>query len=48
MLIGDPERAYFPQHGLDVVAEYQAVTPLELEKADITATRVWRALRSPI
>ncbi len=48
VLIGDPGRAYFPRHGLDVVAEYQAVTPLELEKADITATRVWRARRSPI
>lgn len=43
VLIGDPERTYFPRDKFTKVAEYQVPVTRELEDADIKNTAVWRA-----
>jgi predicted nicotinamide N-methyase len=42
VLVGDPERRYFPQARFRALAAYDVPVPLELEEADITHTTVWR------
>lgn len=41
VLIGDPGRSYFPQHGLTRLADYQVETTRELEDAAVKRTGVW-------
>ncbi len=41
VLIGDPQRTYFPREGLDLLAEYSVPTTRELEDFEIKRTRVW-------
>lgn len=41
VLIGDPQRTYFPREGLDLLAEYEVPTTRELEDFAIKRTRVW-------
>ncbi len=40
--IGDPGRRYFPDEGLEPLADYDIPTPVALEQYPITPTRVWR------
>ena len=40
--IGDPGRRYFPDEGLEPLADYEIPTPVALEQYPITPTRVWR------
>ena len=47
VLIGDPQRSYFPRGRYDQVAEYRVPVTRELEDAEIKLTRVWRALPKP-
>lgn len=41
VLIGDPGRTYFPQSGLDFLAEYRVPTTRELEDQEIKRSAVW-------
>jgi predicted nicotinamide N-methyase len=41
VLIGDPQRSYFPRQGLDKLAEYQVATTRELEDMEVKKTAVW-------
>ena len=41
VLIGDPNRSYFPRQGLVQLAEYQVKTTRELEDFEIKRTGVW-------
>ena len=41
VLIGDPQRTYFPRTGLDKLAEYQVPTTRELEDMEVKRTAVW-------
>ncbi|MGI9403660.1 MAG: class I SAM-dependent methyltransferase [Hyphomicrobium sp.] len=43
ILIGDPQRNYFPKGRFEVAAEYQVPVTRELEDAEIKKTAVWRA-----
>jgi predicted nicotinamide N-methyase len=42
ILVGDPERAYFPARHFDRIAEYAVPVSLELEDAESKRTGVWR------
>ncbi len=42
VLIGDPQRNYFPKGRFDAVAEYHVPVTRELEDAEIKRTAVWR------
>jgi len=42
VLIGDPQRNYFPKGRFDCVAEYHVPVTRELEDAEIKRTAVWR------
>ena len=42
VLIGDPQRSYFPQGRFRQVAEYRVPVTRELEDAEIKRTAVWR------
>ncbi len=42
ILIGDPQRNYFPRGRFSAVAEYQVPVTRELEDAEIKKTAVWR------
>ena len=41
VLIGDPGRTYFPETGLDFLAEYRVQTTRELEDQEIKRSSVW-------
>ena len=41
VLIGDPNRTYFPRVGLVPLAEYQVATTRELEDFAVKRTGVW-------
>jgi predicted nicotinamide N-methyase len=43
VLIGDPQRSYFPRDRFKKLAEYQVPVTRELEDAEIKRTSVWRA-----
>jgi len=47
VLIGDPQRAYFPKAGLELVARYSVPTTTEIEDSDLRAAAVWRVLPAP-
>ena len=42
VLVGDPQRSYFPKDRFIAAAEYQVPVTRELEDAEIKATAVWR------
>ena len=42
VLVGDPQRAYFPKDRFDAVAEYRVPVTRELEDAEIKNSAVWR------
>jgi predicted nicotinamide N-methyase len=42
VLIGDPQRSYFPRGRFEKLAEYAVPVTRELEDADIKRTAVWR------
>jgi predicted nicotinamide N-methyase len=42
VLIGDPQRSYFPRGRFTQAAEYQVPVTRELEDAEIKRTAVWR------
>ncbi|MGE0381460.1 MAG: methyltransferase [Hyphomicrobium sp.] len=42
VLIGDPQRSYFPQGQLTMLAEYRVPVTRDLEDAEIKRTSVWR------
>lgn len=42
VLIGDPQRSYFPKGKFEQVAEYRVPVTRELEDAEIKHTAVWR------
>ena len=42
VLVGDPHRTYFPQHGVELLKRYQVITTRELEDSDLRNTAVWR------
>jgi predicted nicotinamide N-methyase len=44
VLIGDPQRTYFPAHGLDLLARYAVETTIEIEDSDLRSAAVWRVL----
>lgn len=43
VLIGDPQRSYFPQNRFTALAEYAVPVTRELEDAEIKRTAVWQA-----
>jgi predicted nicotinamide N-methyase len=43
VLVGDPQRSYFPKGRFDKLVEYQVPVTRELEDAEIKRTAVWRA-----
>lgn len=43
VLIGDPQRSYFPRDRFEKLVEYQVPVTRELEDAEIKRTAVWRA-----
>jgi predicted nicotinamide N-methyase len=43
VLIGDPQRSYFPRNHFEKLVEYQVPVTRELEDAEIKRTSVWRA-----
>jgi predicted nicotinamide N-methyase len=47
VLIGDPQRSYFPKVGLELVARYTVPTTTEIEDSDLRAAAVWRVLPGP-
>ena len=42
VLIGDPQRNYFPKGRFEAVAEYRVPVTRDLEDAEIKKTAVWR------
>jgi predicted nicotinamide N-methyase len=46
VLIGDPRRTYFPEAGVEMLAEYEVATTRELEDREIRRTGVWRVVVS--
>jgi predicted nicotinamide N-methyase len=42
VLVGDPQRAYFPKDRFEAVAEYRVPVTRELEDAEIKNAAVWR------
>jgi predicted nicotinamide N-methyase len=44
VLIGDPQRTYFPREGLEPLARYQVPTTTEIEDSDLRNAAVWRVL----
>jgi predicted nicotinamide N-methyase len=46
VLIGDPQRNYFPRGRFEPVAEYRVPVTRELEDAEIKGTAVWRLARA--
>ena len=42
VLVGDPQRSYFPRHRFEPLAEYAVPVTRELEDAEIKRTAVWR------
>jgi predicted nicotinamide N-methyase len=44
VLIGDPQRTYFPTEGLEFVARYAVETTIEIEDSDLRNAAVWRML----
>jgi predicted nicotinamide N-methyase len=42
ILIGDPQRNYFPKGRFEAAAEYHVPVTRELEDAEIRRTTVWR------
>jgi len=42
VLVGDPQRSYFPRHRFEPLAEYVVPVTRELEDAEIKRTSVWR------
>jgi predicted nicotinamide N-methyase len=42
VLVGDPQRAYFPKHRFTSVAEYHVPVTRELEDMELKRTAVWR------
>jgi predicted nicotinamide N-methyase len=42
VLVGDPQRAYFPKDRFEAVAEYRVPVTRELEDAEIKHAAVWR------
>ena len=42
ILIGDPQRSYFPRGRFDMAAKYEVPVTRELEDAEIKRTAVWR------
>ena len=43
VLIGDPQRSYFPRDRFERLAEYQVPVTRELEDAELKRTAVWQA-----
>jgi predicted nicotinamide N-methyase len=43
VLIGDPQRSYFPRDRFEMLMEYQVPVTRELEDAELKRTAVWRA-----
>ena len=43
ILIGDPQRSYFPRGRFEKIAEYRVPVTRELEDSEIKLTAVWRA-----
>jgi predicted nicotinamide N-methyase len=41
VLMGDPQRAYFPADGLDQLARYAVETTIEIEDSDLRSAAVW-------
>ena len=48
VLIGDPQRNYFPKGRFEVAAEYAVPVTRELEDAEIKRTSVWRHPGRPV
>ncbi|HRY05524.1 MAG TPA: 50S ribosomal protein L11 methyltransferase [Hyphomicrobiaceae bacterium] len=46
VLIGDPQRNYFPKGRFEALAQYEVPVTRELEDAEIKRTAVWRATGS--
>jgi predicted nicotinamide N-methyase len=46
VLIGDPQRSYFPRGRFEKLAEYAVPVTRDLEDAEIKRTAVWRAGKS--
>jgi predicted nicotinamide N-methyase len=44
VLIGDPQRTYFPADGIDLLAGYAVETTIEIEDSDLRAAAVWQVL----
>jgi predicted nicotinamide N-methyase len=44
VLIGDPQRTYFPAEGLEFIARYAVETTIEIEDGDLRDAAVWRML----
>ena len=42
VIIGDPQRSYFPRDRFQRIAEYQVPVTRDLEDAEIKRTGVWR------
>jgi predicted nicotinamide N-methyase len=42
VLIGDPQRSYFPSEGLAMLARYPVETTIEIEDSDLRNAAVWR------
>ena len=45
VLIGDPQRSYFPRDRFERLADYRVPVTRELEDAEIKATAVWRVVQ---
>ena len=43
ILIGDPQRSYFPRNRFERLAEYRVPVTRELEDSEIKLTAVWKA-----
>lgn len=44
VLIGDPQRSYFPTDGLESLARYAVPTTTEIEDSDLSNAAVWHVL----
>ena len=44
VLMGDPQRAYFPADGLVQLARYAVETTIEIEDSDLRSAAVWRVM----
>jgi predicted nicotinamide N-methyase len=42
VMIGDPQRSYFPSDGLVLLARYAVETTIEIEDGDLRSAAVWR------